>query len=150
MLLSTQHLRMGERTRKLAERFCGPMKILQVISPWVYKLELPPTLKIHPVFHISKLRPFLQDQGRFTRPETLRPPPMVVQGSEEFEVERILDQRERRCGRGIRREFLVKWRGYEAHEHTWELREHLQNTAGKLQEFEDNSAQTLRSRRGGM
>ena len=70
------------------------MKILEVISPWVYMLELPPTLKIHSVFHISKLRPYNQDQGQFARPDVLRPPPMVVQGREEFEVEKILDQRE--------------------------------------------------------
>ena len=38
----------------------------------------------------------------------------------EYEVEDILDLRVTRRGRGARREFLVKWRGYSLFDSTWE------------------------------
>ena len=91
--------------RKLAARFCGPMRILEVISPCVYKLELPPSLKIHPIFHVSKLRPYHDDHGQFARPECVRPPPMMVGGQAEFEVVRIIDKQTRRIGRLDRPEY---------------------------------------------
>lgn len=48
----------SSRTPKLSPRFVGPFVISEKLSPLVYKLKLPPLLsRIHPVFHISKLRP---------------------------------------------------------------------------------------------
>ena len=41
---------------KLSPRFYGPFKILQKIGPEAYKLELPDTARIHPIFHVSLLK----------------------------------------------------------------------------------------------
>ena len=137
VLLDTTYISVGTRVRKLAERFCGPMKILEVISPWVYRLELPPSLKIHPVFHVSKLRPYHKDNGQFARPERVRPPPLLVDGQAEFEVERIIDKRIRRIGRASRIEYLVKWKGYNNYENTWEPLTNLTRAQRLVQEFEE-------------
>ncbi|KAL0312113.1 UNVERIFIED_CONTAM: hypothetical protein Sradi_5610600 [Sesamum radiatum] len=57
--LQTDHQRSVRRepTTKLTQRFYGPFRILRRIGPVAYELELPPTARIHPVFHVSLLNP---------------------------------------------------------------------------------------------
>ena len=57
VLLSTKDLKyqiVGRRTEKLTERFVGPYKIKEIISSNAVKLELPSTIRIHPVVNVLK------------------------------------------------------------------------------------------------
>ena len=58
VLLSTENLQLKKgMARKLTDKWAGPFKILKKLSSVAYELELPKTWKIHPVFHISLLKP---------------------------------------------------------------------------------------------
>ena len=124
------------RTPKLAEKFIGPFKVKRVVGPNAYELILPPSLKIHPVLNITKLRPYRE--GAEVNPHRpaphSRPPPESVEedGAEVYEVEQILSRR----GSGARTQFLVKWKGYPAWEATWEPRSSLSQAKEVLEAFE--------------
>ena len=55
--LSTEHLPLvSGLSRKLSSRFIGPYKVIEQINPVSFKLELPPSWRMHPVFHCSQLK----------------------------------------------------------------------------------------------
>ena len=86
--------------------------------------------RIHYAFHVSLLKPVQED--KFTRYQEPSPPVIMDAEEEEYEVEAILDTKKIR---GTQK-YLVKWKGYENHENTWQTREDLSNALEKLNEFE--------------
>jgi hypothetical protein len=75
VLLSTKHINMrtptGKRTtKKLLPKWIGPFAIEKRIGSVAYRLSLPPKMQIHPVFHVSLLKPYLSD-GRVQPPGPL-------------------------------------------------------------------------------
>jgi len=44
------------RNKKLSMRYFGPFPIIESIAPVAYKLLLPSSAHIHPVFHVSVLK----------------------------------------------------------------------------------------------
>ena len=103
-------------TAKLAPKRHGPFQVVEVMSPVNYCLQLPTQWSIHDVFHTDLLTPYRETHTH--GPNYLRPPPELVEGVEEFEVERILDLRRR--GRGHKLQYLVKWTGYPDSNNQWE------------------------------
>ena len=66
VLLSTRDLKwqmIGRRTDKLTERFVGPYKVKDIISLNAIELELPSSVRIHPIVNISRIRRY-KDQVR--------------------------------------------------------------------------------------
>uniref|UniRef100_A0A1A7Z8I5 Integrase catalytic domain-containing protein n=1 Tax=Nothobranchius furzeri TaxID=105023 RepID=A0A1A7Z8I5_NOTFU len=112
--LSSANLRMPAGSRKLTPRFLGPFPVLKVINPVTCRLRLPATLRIHPVFHVSQLKPVISSP---LHPPPVRvPPPRGVEADRTYTVRRILDARRR--GRGW--QYLVDWEGYGPEERSWE------------------------------
>ena len=99
----------------------------------VYKLELPFHVKDHPVFHVSRLKEYV-DPATFDpdRPVPPRPEPDFVDGEPEYEVEKILDRR----GRHPNFKYLVKWEGYPDSDNSWEPINNLRNAKDLIEEFE--------------
>jgi hypothetical protein len=85
--LDTKNLALPYGTIKLTPKQHGPFEIEKVISPVVYQLRLPPQWNIHPIFHAALLMPYVETKehgANFTRP-----PPDIIQGKEQYEVEVI-------------------------------------------------------------
>ena len=86
---------------KFAPKWEGPFTITKVLSPIIYQLRLPKTWKIHPVFHASLLSPYRENKvhGR----NFPAPPPDLINGEEEYEIEKIIHHR----GTPSSRSFLI-------------------------------------------
>ena len=128
VLLSTEHLKLvgeAKRARKFTERYIGPYRIKRVVNANAYELELPASLKIHPVINVSQLKEYRDGAQAFPdRPVPLtRPEPVASEdnGAPEWEVDRVLDHRKNRK----RTQYLVLWKGYPLSEATWEPIENL-------------------------
>ena len=113
--LEGRNLRINRPSAKLAPKRYGPFKIRKVLSPITYQLALPPQWKIHDVFHVDLLTPY--HETKLHGPNFTRPPPDLINGEEEYEVEEILQSR--RFGRRHKEQYLVKWKGYPESENQW-------------------------------
>jgi len=92
VLLSTKDLKyqmVGRRTEKLTERFVGPYKVKKIVSSNMIELELPSTVRIHPIVNINRIRRYV---GQVEGQRKEQPAPVIIEGEEEWEVERILNK----------------------------------------------------------
>ena len=81
----------------------------------MYQLTLPVTWKIHLVFHVDLLTPYRETE--LHSPNFTQPPPDLINGEEEYEVERILDSQHH--GRNRKVQYLIKWKGYHDSDNQW-------------------------------
>ncbi len=111
---------------KLSAKYYRPFPILSADGFVAFKLELPKTVNIHPIFHVSQLEPFLESS---TPTEPTRPPPFYAdRRGGIFEVESILAKRKIRNSWS----YLVKWKGYDDFEITWEPLAHVRHLSDLL------------------
>ncbi|XP_044476613.1 uncharacterized protein LOC123204119 [Mangifera indica] len=98
---------------KLSPRFYGPYVILEKIGAVAYRLALPSTSKIHPVFHVSQLKRVL---GAAIQPQPL---PGCLSGDLELQLqpEALLDTRYSKTGH---LQVLIKWHSLPDCENSWE------------------------------
>jgi ribosomal protein L21E len=101
---------------KLSYKFYGPFKILARIGQVAYKLELPDSSKIHPVFHVSQLKPFRPDNTAVATDL----PVQVQLDTLDVEPEEILERRLCKKGNAAHVQIKVKWSSLPAHQATWE------------------------------
>lgn len=119
-------------SQKLDVKKMGPFKILKIVgeSQLAFKLELPPQMRIHPVFHVSLLEPYRANtiEGRTQPPP---PPPDEIAGELEYEVKEILDSKFVRQ----KLHYYVDWVGYTPDERTWEPAEYVEHATDAVASF---------------
>ncbi|GBG76468.1 hypothetical protein CBR_g22216 [Chara braunii] len=134
VLIDIRHLQLEADTlRKFRRRFFGPCRILQDVgsdttsSPISFRVKLPDYLRqarVHDVYHVLLLRPYHRPSERFAGRPYERPPPIMVDGHEEFLVSDIIGRRVT-DDNPPHIEYLVRWKGYPDEEATLEPLEHL-------------------------
>ena len=131
VMLSTKDLKyqmVGRRTEKLTERFVGPYKIKKIVLSNVVELQLSSMVKIYPVVNVSRIRRYV---GQVEEQRKEQPAPVIIEGEEEWKVERILNKQQIR----EKDKYLVYWKRFTVESDTWKERENLKNTKEAIKEF---------------
>lgn len=105
--LSAKNLKTLRPRKKLDWKSVGPFRIAEVLGPYTYRLDLPDSMRIHPVFNVDQLYLAADDPlpGQLQEP----PPPVFIDGSPAHDVAEVQDCR--RKGRGYK--YLIRWTGYD-------------------------------------
>src|ERR1700677_125096 len=116
-------------SKKFSDKRIGPYLILEVINDNAFKLKLPSSMKIHPVFTRSKLQLYSPPTipGQSITPQG----PVVIEGEERYNIEAILNSKPTR-GKLF---YLIKWEGWSTKHNTWEPESHLNEARKFIEKF---------------
>ncbi|KAK2976172.1 hypothetical protein RJ640_028253 [Escallonia rubra] len=109
------------RDSRLLQKYEGPLTIVKKIGKMAYKVDPPNwwSRQLHPVFHVSMLKPFYEDTADPSRGQ-IRNPGLKPKAAGKRVAEAILNDRVITASRKRHQEYLVKWQGYMDEENTWE------------------------------
>ncbi|KAK1435415.1 hypothetical protein QVD17_01178 [Tagetes erecta] len=106
--------------QKLAAKFFGPFQIIEKLGPVAYKLQLPATSKVHPVFHVSLLKRAVSSTY-----ESVLPSELDIGDTVPLVPLAILATRMFREGSESVEQWLVQWQNQSPDDATWEDTEWL-------------------------
>ncbi|MCO5603769.1 hypothetical protein L7F22_057921 [Adiantum nelumboides] len=102
---------------KLSNRYYGPFKVTNQVNDVTFRLDLPPSWKIHNAFHVSLLRPYMEPPPSEPVTDEL---PEIEEMEEILEPEQIVHHQERHLKSGkITRKYLVKFKNCSALDAQW-------------------------------
>jgi hypothetical protein len=101
---------------KLAFKYFGPYQVLERVGKAAYNLDLPEEARIHPVFHVSQLKPFSPNYKQIFS----KLPAAVALDREDLLPEAVLQCRLIKKGSKAIPQALIKWRGLPMEAATWE------------------------------
>ncbi len=113
--LEGRNIHTSHPTAKLASKRYGPFPITKVLGLVTYQLRLPEQWSIHLVFHVDLLTPYKEME--FHGHNFEQPLPDLINGEEEYEVERIINSRRFGCRQQV--QYLVHWKGYPESDDQW-------------------------------
>uniref|UniRef100_A0A0W0GD21 Uncharacterized protein n=1 Tax=Moniliophthora roreri TaxID=221103 RepID=A0A0W0GD21_MONRR len=137
--LEGKNLDFGYPSKKLSPKREGPFVIDKVMGPVTYRLKLPHQWKIHPVFHAGLLRPYKETEAHGRN--FLEPPPDIIEGHEEFEIEAIIGHKPLRRPR----RFLVSWKGFDSSHNEWKTKPEMELYLDYIVKNKLNSSYSVRS-----
>lgn len=129
-MLASANFALKRPMKKLADKYLDPFEIVQAVGKNAYRLSLSVGWKIHSVFNVALLEPYVRRSG------VISPAPDILDGEEEWEIETILDSRTHYG----KLQYLVRWKGYPGQDQ-WEPATHLDHAKDSIEAF-------LESRKG--
>jgi hypothetical protein len=120
---------------KLIQRTIGPFEVMERINPVVYRLRLPDNYPMHSVINLEHLKRYAPSSAEFGERVALPPTRDILKATEEYEVEAILGHRLTGRKDGNRRQYLVRWKGYDPSEDTWVSELDLRNAPEVKREY---------------
>ncbi|CAI7903370.1 unnamed protein product [Closterium sp. NIES-53] len=116
VLLDTKNLHLPGPS-KLRPRFCGPFKIIKMLTHVTAKLLLPDDWRIYDAFHVSLLRKFVPATTDIAR--QLAAPPARPVPEPTLHPSKILAHRVRLDAAGRHVDFLIRWIDRTSEDDTW-------------------------------
>ena len=116
--------------RKLVDQYASPYTIKEVVSTNTVKLQLPTSIRIHPVVNVSQIVQYKEQVGGQKKEEEKL---IEIEGVKEWKIEKILNKKKIR---GVEK-YLVRWKGFTVEHDTWKKKEDLENTEEVLEEFKE-------------
>ena len=101
---------------KLAPKYYGPYKVLQKIGSMAYKLELPSSSRVHPVFHFYFLKKVIRDKISI---QTILPE-LDEEGKVILEHKQITETKTKQLQNQVIIEYLINWKNLPVEDSTWE------------------------------
>lgn len=105
----------GQANDKLSSRYFGPFDVVERVGETAYRLKLPLSYRMHDVINIQHLKKAPLDEFNRTSP----PAPLLAvdqdEGWEEYEVERVIDRRNRHG----KVQYLAKFKDYPVSDSIW-------------------------------
>ncbi|MCH83059.1 hypothetical protein A2U01_0003873, partial [Trifolium medium] len=111
-----QHSAALRKNQKLSMRYFGPFEVIAKIGTVAYKLALPPSAKIHAVFHVAQLKAF---KGSNDEPYVPLPLTTIDIGPT-FHPTKVLDSRMVIQGSQAIPQVLIQWGDEDTAEVKWE------------------------------
>jgi transposase InsO family protein len=125
--VTTKHWKTDRPSQKLSDQMAGPFKIIEQIGH-SFKLQLPESIKVHPVFHADRLRK--DPENPLPGQTNPNPGPLQVNDQEEYEVQEVL------AVKLVRKKlrYRIKWKGWDD-DPDWYSASALSNSPVELRRF---------------
>ncbi|SJK97344.1 uncharacterized protein ARMOST_00596 [Armillaria ostoyae] len=151
--LDTTNLHLARPKKKLDDKRVSPFLILEKHRPSAYKLKLPATWKIYPVFNETLLTAYVAPT--FPNQKQNPPPtPDIINDEEQYEIDTILDHKLHKV-RGPKdpktgkyttntvTDYLVMWKGYGTEENQWTKESELGYAKEAIAEYWESRKDTI-------
>ena len=109
-------LKQAKKDNKLSPKYYGHYKVLQNIGTMAYKLELPASSRVHPLFNVSCLKKVICEKLLV---QTIIPE-LGEEGKIILEPQAITKTRTRQLRNRSISEYLIKWNNLPTEDSTWE------------------------------
>ena len=123
--------------KRLIRKYEGPVQVIKRVGKAAYEINPPPWMKVHPVFHVSCLKPHFVDLEDPSRLKSTRAP-IRTKPQRGESILAILDDRTTLENGKRHKEYLIRWQGASEEEAGWERAEHLEKHMTQIEEYLKN------------